>query len=147
MKMSEKHLHILLVDDDADDVELFREVIDEFKLGLRISEANNGETAFSLLRVWANEPKPDLPDLILLDLNMPKQNGLELLAEIRNTEALKVIPVIVFSSSRSAYDIQESYQRGANCYIVKPMGINELRQVIRVLNDFWFSIVEFPTKR
>lgn len=137
-----KSISILLVDDDPEDIELTMEILKMHKIKLNIIVAYDGVEAIEYL----HENLINLPDLILLDLNMPRKNGHEVLDEIKSDNNLKHIPVIILTSSKAMEDIDSSYHKGASCYISKPMGIDEFKKVVEAINNFWFSVVKFPEK-
>lgn len=137
-----KAITVLLVDDDPEDIEMTMEVLKMQKIKLDIATANDGVEAMQYL----NSNAQKLPDLILLDLNMPRKNGHEVLNEIKNNEAYRHIPVIILTSSKACEDIDASYHRGANCYISKPVGFDEFKKVVEAINNFWFSVVKYAEK-
>ena len=144
--MTQKGIDILLVEDDPGDVELTREGLQTAKMVLNLHVAENGEKALQFLtRV---EPFHDAPrpDMILLDLNMPKKNGLETLREIKADPALRSIPVVVLTTSEAEADISGCYDLGANCYITKPVSFEAFIKVVNMIEDFWFTIVKLPPK-
>lgn len=126
---------ILLVEDNATDVELIREAFKESQLPFDLSVSTNGEDA--LLRLWHSA----LPDLILLDLNLPKTGGLEILRRLKTDETRKAVPVIILTNSRSDVDVREAYKRHCNAYIQKPLEFEELVATIQALQGFWFGPV------
>lgn len=139
-------IEILMVDDSKGDVDLIREAFEEARVRNRITAANDGEIALKMLRQeppFAGVPRPDL---ILLDLNMPRMSGLELLQIVKADESLKMIPVVVLSSSQAECDIARSYELHANAYMVKPAGFEEFLQAIRSIEGFWLEFVKLPAK-
>ncbi len=142
MKLAE----ILLVEDDIGDVELTREMLSESKLKLNLNVVEDGVEAMDYLKQKGKYEDSTLPDLILLDLNMPRKDGRETLAEIKSDPALKMIPVVILTTSESDIDIIKSYTTGANCYITKPVGLEEFQKVVLSINNFWFSVVKLPPK-
>jgi chemotaxis family two-component system response regulator Rcp1 len=133
---------ILLVEDNEGDIILTKEALKEGKLKNEVSVARDGEAALEML---ANTSV--LPDLILLDINLPKLNGLEVLAAIKKDNRLKMIPVIMLSTSSAEKDILTSYNSHANCFITKPVDFTSFIDVIRTIEDFWISIVKLPRKK
>ena len=132
-KISGKQIRIVLADDDNDDRELFKEAVEEAALNINLDFAEDGRCLLNLLN---NEKH--IPDLIFLDLNMPHKNGMECLAEIRKNINLKNVPVIIYSTSSSIKDIDESYNLGANLYVKKPSSFNELKTITgKVLSLDW----------
>jgi CheY-like chemotaxis protein len=139
-----KSINILLVEDNPGDVRLTREALNENKIVNELSLAGDGEEALKFLRKengYENAPKPDL---ILLDLNLPKKDGRQVLAEIKNDEKLKRIPVIILTSSKAEEDILKMYNLHANCYITKPIDLKQFMMVIKTIEEFWFTIVKLP---
>lgn len=141
-----KPIDILLVDDNPGDVRLTLESMAECKIKNKISIANDGIEAMAFLRQQGIYAKAPRPDLILLDLNMPRKNGLETLADIKTDIKLKHIPVVVLTISDADQDILETYQHHANCYIIKPLDLDRFVKVIKSIEDFWLSIVKLPPK-
>ncbi len=139
-------MNILLVEDDEGDVELTREALEDSKLVINLHVVRDGVEAMNYLH--RKEPYIDapLPDLILLDLNMPKKSGREVLAEIKQDETLKDIPVIILTTSQVGEDILRSYHLGANCYITKPVDFNQFVKVVKNVENFWFTIVKLPSR-
>jgi len=142
--MNSEQLCILLVEDNAGDVRLTREALRDAKVHLDLHVVSDGIEAMNFLHrrgVYAKSPRPDL---ILLDLNLPKKDGREVLEEIKTNPLLKTIPVIVLTTSSSATDIDRSYQLQANCYVSKPMDLEGFLEVVRSIDGFWLSAVKFP---
>ena len=135
-------IEILLVEDNAADVRLTMEALREGKVRNRLTVARDGEEALSLLRRSPAEAPP--PDLILLDLNLPRRDGREVLAMIKDDPALKRIPVVVLTTSSAEVDILRSYELHANCYITKPVDLEQFVNVVRSIDDFWLTIVRLP---
>ena len=138
--------HVLLVEDNPADVRLTKEVLSEGKATSTLHIVADGEQALQFLRnkgAFASSPRPDL---ILLDLNLPRKDGREVLAEIKKDPVLKLIPVVILTTSRSDRDILESYNLHANCYVSKPVDLLEFMEVIRTIEDFWLSMVRLPTR-
>lgn len=135
-------VQILLVEDNEGDIILTKEALKEGKIKNNITVAKDGQAALDLL----NETD-SLPDLILLDINLPKVNGLEVLAVIKNDDRFKSIPVIMLSTSGAQNDILTSYNNYANCFITKPVDFNRFMEVVRTIEDFWVSIVKLPRKK
>jgi two-component system response regulator len=139
-------IEILLVEDNPGDVELAREGLKDGKLHITLHVVPDGDDAMAFLlqqEPYINQP---LPDLILLDLNLPGKDGREVLAEIKNHAALKHVPVVVLTSSQAEEDIIRSYQLQANCYIAKPITFKGLVKVVQAIESFWFSIVTLPRR-
>jgi len=139
-----KNVHILLVEDNEGDILLTVEALEEGRIANVIEVARDGQEAIDKLEI--DLKKNQLPDLILLDINLPKMNGHEVLERLKDTEGLKHIPVIILSTSSSEMDILKSYKNHANCFITKPVEIDEFVKAIESIEDFWFSIVKLPNQ-
>lgn len=129
--------NILLIDDDEEDFLLLRDIFKEFYSDVELQWCKDGEEALTLL-LRANDPKMPKPHIILLDLNMPKLNGREVLSEIRKSSELKHIPVVVLSNSMNKKEAVETYLLGVNSFIRKPAGYRELRDFVQVFYKYWF---------
>lgn len=143
---SQRPIEILLVEDNPGDVRLTREALKEYKMANKLHVVGDGEQAIAFLHksgAYANKPRPDV---ILLDLNLPKKDGREVLAEIKEDDLLKQIPVVILTMSQLEEDILTSYDLHANCYITKPLDIAQFIHVVKTIEDFWFSIVKLPVK-
>ena len=138
-------VEILMVEDNPGDVRLTQEALKEGRLWNHLSVARDGMEAMQYLRRLGPFAKTSPPDLILLDLNLPKKDGREVLAEIKADERLKLIPVVVLTTSRAEEDILRSYKLHANCYITKPVDFQQFASVVRSIEDFWFTVVKLPT--
>lgn len=137
-------VEILLIEDNPGDVILTKEAFATAKINNTISVARDGEVAMQILNreeKYKNTPKPDL---ILLDLNMPKKDGRDVLAEIKNNPDLRRIPVIILTSSKAERDILETYDLHANSYLVKPVTLSQFSKVVSAIENFWFTIVVLP---
>ena len=139
-----KTIDILLVEDNPADIDLTKEALEECKIANNLYIVSDGENALAFLRKESNFRDKPRPDLILLDLNLPKIDGREILEEIKNDDKLKQIPVVILTTSESKEDITEMYKLHANCYITKPVDINQFIKVVQSIGDFWFSIVKLP---
>ena len=137
-------IEILLIEDNQGDVRLTQEALRESKVQNKLHVVQDGVEAVSFLR--QEEPFADAPrpDLILLDLNLPKKDGRELLKEIKADPALKRIPVVVLTTSKAEEDVLKTYELHANCYITKPVDFDQFLKVIQVIDDFWLTIVKLP---
>lgn len=137
-------IEILLVEDSSTDIMMAREALAEAKVLNHLSVAENGEEALRFLH--RQEPFADAPrpDLILLDLNLPRKNGKEVLDEIKTDEMLKRIPVVILTTSRADKDVLESYGLHANCYISKPLDFGQFTEVVRSVEQFWLCVVTLP---
>jgi len=141
-----KLIDILVVEDNAGDARLIREVLNNDKVFSSLYMVKDGVEAMDFLRKngkYRNMPKPDL---IILDLNLPRKDGREVLGEIKNDEELKHIPIVIMTISQAEEDILKSYNLHANCYITKPIDLNQFIRVVKSIEDFWFSIVKLPPK-
>lgn len=136
---------VLLVEDDPGDVLMTREALADSKLLNELAVANDGEEAIEYLRAAADTGTPKKPDLILLDLNLPRKDGRELLAEIKQNPDLKRIPVVVLTTSEAEQDILKTYDLHANCYITKPVDLDKFVTIVKGLEEFWLSIVKLPS--
>ena len=137
-------VEILLVEDNPGDVRLTEEALKEGKVLNNIHLANDGVEAVSFLQKEGKYTDAVRPDLILLDLNLPKKDGREVLMEIKKDEALRRIPVVVLTTSRAEEDIIRTYDYHANCYITKPVDFDQFIKVIKSIEDFWLSVVKLP---
>lgn len=135
---------ILLVEDNPGDVRLTQEALKEGKVLNNLHIARDGVEAMAFLRRQDKYADAVRPDLILLDLNLPKKDGHEVLAEIKTDEGLKRIPVVILTTSEADEDILKTYDYHANCYITKPMDLNQLINVVKSIEDFWLSLVKLP---
>ncbi len=145
-KSSGNLIEILLVEDNPGDVRLMKEALKDAKVFNNLSVAGDGEEAMAFLRkegIYADTPHPDL---IMLDLNLPKKDGREVLAEIKADPELKRIPVVVITTSRAEEDIIKTYNLHANCYVTKPVDLDQFIKVVQSIEDFWLSIVKLPTR-
>jgi chemotaxis family two-component system response regulator Rcp1 len=133
---------ILLVEDNAGDVRLTREALREADVAVQLTAVPDGEEALAHLR-RAGEPRPDL---ILLDLNLPRKNGLEVLEEIKADPELCRTPVIMLTTSSSVRDVDACYQRGVNCYVVKPLELDDFERLVQAINSFWFEVARLPPR-
>lgn len=135
---------VLLVEDNPGDVELARETLARSKLHLDFSVASDGVQALEYLRGEGAPGEAGRPDLILLDLNLPRKDGRQVLEEIKSDPGLRRIPVVVLTSSDAESDILRSYDLGANCFVTKPLDLKAFQTIVQQLESFWFSIVRLP---
>ena len=142
-----KLIDILLVEDDEGDVLLTKKALTNGKIYNTLSVAKDGVEALAFLRKEGEHSGAPRPDLILLDLNMPRMDGRETLAQIKQDENLRSIPVVVLTTSDSDQDILQSYDLQANCYITKPVDLKQFTSVVRAIKDFWFTIVKLPPQQ
>ena len=139
-------IEILLVEDNPGDVELTREALDDAKVANRLHVVDDGADAVEFLfrrGKFANAPRPDI---ILLDLNLPKKDGRQVLSEIKANSDLAQIPVVVLTTSQAEEDILRAYQLHANCYITKPVDFNQFLRIVATIEEFWLSVVKLPKK-
>lgn len=139
-----KPIHILLVEDNEGDIVLTTEALEEGRISNTIAVAKDGWEAVQYLEKKGKFSGQPTPDLILLDVNLPKMNGHEVLKNIKTNPLLKHIPIIILTTSSSESDILKSYQNHANCYITKPVGLDNFLKVVASIEDFWISIVKLP---
>lgn len=137
-------INILLVEDNEGDILLTTEALEEGKISNTLKVIRDGATMLNYLKEIAENSPSELPDLILLDINLPKKNGHEVLKEVKSNKLLKHIPVIMLTTSSSEVDILKSYQEHANCYLIKPMEVSDFLKVIEKIEDFWLSLVRLP---
>jgi two-component system, chemotaxis family, response regulator Rcp1 len=135
---------VLLVEDDPADVELTQYTIAKSKVWIDLHTVGDGVEALAFLRREGKYADAPRPDLILLDLNMPRMDGREFLSELRANSHIKAIPVVVLTTSQTDEDIFKSYELGANCYITKPVGLAEFAKVVGAVEEFWFTVVRLP---
>jgi CheY-like chemotaxis protein len=138
---------LMLVEDNYGDVLLTQEAFKACKISNRLHIARDGEEALKMLRKQPPYEDQVTPDLILLDLNLPRKDGREVLAEIKGARELAKIPVVILTGSRAELDVACSYELNANCYIVKPIDFKQLQNVVNSIQDFWFSVVLLPSQR
>lgn len=137
-------IEILLVEDNPADVRLIMEALGNNKMKSHLNVAHDGVEALALLRGAPLRPKPTRFDLILLDLNLPRKNGREVLVELKHDPKLQHIPVIVLTTSEAEEDIRKAYAAHANCYVTKPVGLEPFMRVMQSIEDFWLKVVKLP---
>jgi CheY-like chemotaxis protein len=137
-------IEILLVEDNPGDVDLAREALENSKIRNTIHVVEDGVEAMDFLYRRGKHSSAPRPDLILLDLNLPKKNGREVLAQIKADGDLKRIPVVILTASKDEEDILKSYNLHANCYITKPIDFHQFVRVVKAIEDFWLTIVKLP---
>jgi CheY-like chemotaxis protein len=135
---------VLLIEDNPGDVRLTREALKEAKIAINLSIASDGVEAMKMLRQEAPYTNQPMPDLVLLDLNMPKMDGREVLRLIKTDEGLKRIPVVVLTTSAAEKDILQAYGLHANCYITKPVELDQFMEIVRSIEGFWLTVVKLP---
>jgi chemotaxis family two-component system response regulator Rcp1 len=138
-------VEILLVEDNPGDVRLTQEALKEGKVYNNLHWAKDGVEALEFLKRQGKHAKAPRPDIILLDLNLPKKDGREVLAEIKEDSRLRRIPVVVLTTSKAEEDILRTYDLHANCYITKPVDLEQFISVVRSIDDFWLSVVRLPS--
>jgi CheY-like chemotaxis protein len=139
-----KPIEILLVEDNPGDVRLTKEALKEAKVINNLTVLKDGEEALAYLRRQGPYDKAARPHLILLDLNLPRKDGREVLAQIKAEDALKRIPVVVLTTSQDEQDVLKSYNLHANCYVTKPVDLDQFIRVVQSIEDFWLGIVVLP---
>ncbi len=137
-------IEVLLVEDSPGDVRLTREAFKDAKVHINLHVAPDGAEAMAFLKREGKYANVSRPDLILLDLNLPKKDGREVLEEIKLDPALKIIPVVILTTSASEEDILKTYQLHANCYIAKPVDLDGFLKVVKSIDSFWLSVVKLP---
>jgi chemotaxis family two-component system response regulator Rcp1 len=137
-------IEVLLVEDSPGDVRLTQEAFKDAKVHINLHVASDGARAMAFLNREGEHADAPRPDLVLLDLNLPKKGGREVLQEIKESSTLKSIPVVILTTSSSEADILKSYQLHANCYITKPVGLEGFLTVVKSIDNFWLSVVKLP---
>jgi two-component system response regulator len=137
-------MELLLIEDSPGDIRLVQEALKDSRIPLNLSVAHDGVEAIEFLSHQERFTDSPRPDLIMLDLNLPRKSGREVLRQIKSDPALKNIPIIIFTTSDDERDVQSSYDLCANCYIIKPVDYYRFMDIIRVIENFWFSIVKLP---
>ncbi len=144
METTGRPIEILLVEDNPGDVRLTVEILKETKVRNNLTVAGDGNEALELLRRTGRYTHAVRPDLILLDLGLPKKDGKQVLAEIKADPVLKRIPVVILTSSKAEEDVVKSYNLYANCYVTKPVDLEQFVKVVKSVEDFWLTIVKLP---
>ncbi len=142
LRNSKDKPRILLVEDNPGDIRLTQEAFKESSLDIQMDVVTDGEMALDFLFKKGRYAEAIKPDVVLLDLNLPKKNGIEVLKEVKADETLKRIPVIVLTTSDADHDISKAYGLHANCYILKPVDFDDFAKVIRLIESFWFNAVQ-----
>ncbi|MBK7439986.1 MAG: response regulator [Bacteroidetes bacterium] len=140
-------MQILLVEDNPGDIRLTQEALKEGSIRNELHVVKDGVEAIDYLKRKGKYTNQPTPDIILLDLNLPRKDGREVLAEIKADENLKLIPVIILTTSDADLDIQKSYKLHANCFITKPVDLDQFIFIIRQIETFWFTVVKLPAKK
>ncbi len=143
---SSNMIEILLVEDNPGDVRLAQEAFHEAKILNHVSIVNDGIEALAFLHRKGKYADQPYIDLIMLDINLPRKNGLEVLTEIKEDERLRRIPVVILTTSKSEIDVLKSYDLQASCYVTKPLDFNQFIDVMHAIEDFWLSVVKLPAK-
>lgn len=138
-------IEILLVEDNPGDIRLIQEVFKDAKIHNKMQVALDGEKAMELLQKGIEQSRVYRPDLILLDLNLPRKDGREVLKEIKEDDNLKSIPVLILTTSTAEEDLMEAYNHNANCYITKPFDLDHFIRVVKTIEDFWLNSVKLPS--
>jgi chemotaxis family two-component system response regulator Rcp1 len=141
-----KDIHILLVEDNEGDIILTKEALSDAQIKNKVTVAKDGEDAIRFVNLGLTEQPELLPDLILLDINLPKVDGKEVLHYLKNNPSLRKIPVVMLTTSSSEMDVVDSYNNYANCFITKPVDFNKFFDVVRMIEDYWITIVKLPSK-
>lgn len=142
-----KPIHILLVEDNEGDIMLTTEALEEKKIANKVSVVKNGRDAIDFMLKRGKYSNESTPDLVLLDINLPLKSGHEVLKELKTNELTKQIPVIILTTSSSEEDVKKSYGNHANCFITKPVDVDDFLNAISLIEDFWFSIVKLPKNK
>lgn len=144
MNAMTRPVELLLIEDSKSDTDLTIEALNEGKIANNLNHVEDGVEAMDYLRQQGKYANAVPPDLILLDLNLPRKNGREVLAELKTDPHLRIIPVVVLTTSRAEQDILKSYELHANCYITKPVNFQQFIDVVKSIENFWLSIVTLP---
>ena len=147
MNGNSEPIEILLVEDNSGDARLAVEALKESKVHNNLHHVLDGVEAMRFLRRQEKYARVPTPDLILLDLNMPRKDGREVLAEIKEDSQLRMIPVVILTTSDAELDLIKSYDLHANAYVVKPIDLERFIEIVQAIEDFWFSIVKLPPER
>jgi len=146
MNASSKAIEILLIEDNAGDARLAREALRDAKVRNHLSWMPDGVEALAFLRREGRHAAAPRPDLILLDLNLPRKDGREVLSELKADPGLKRIPVVILTTSQAEEDVLRAYHLNANCYISKPVDLDQFMKVVKTIEDFWLTIVKLPAE-
>jgi len=142
-----KPKEVLLVEDNPGDVRLMQEAFRDANGAIHLHVASDGAEAMAFLKQKGSHVRAPRPDLILLDLNLPKMDGREVLAHIKEDQCLKTIPTVILTTSDAEADIVKSYQLQANCYLIKPVELDAFESLVKSINDFWLTRVKLPQQR
>lgn len=141
-----KPIEILLVEDNSGDARLAREALRDAKVRNNLTWISDGTEALAFLRREGKYQRAPRPDLILLDLNLPRKDGREVLTEIKADEKFRRIPVVILTTSQAEEDVLRAYHLNANCYITKPVDLDQFMKVVKTIEDFWLTIVKLPSE-
>jgi two-component system response regulator len=141
-----KPIEILLVEDNSGDARLAREALRDAKVRNNLTWISDGTEALAFLRREGKYHKAARPDLILLDLNLPRKDGREVLTEIKADDKFRRIPVVILTTSQAEEDVLRAYHLNANCYITKPVDLDQFMKVVKTIEDFWLTIVKLPSE-
>jgi CheY-like chemotaxis protein len=144
--MPARPIEVLLVEDDPGDVLMTQEAFEDYKIANNLSVVTNGEDALAYLRKEGVYAAATTPDLVLLDLNLPRRDGREVLREIKGDEVLRRIPVVILTTSDAEEDVLSSYDLHANAYVRKPVDFNQFVSAVRAIDEFFISVVRLPTR-
>ena len=144
---SPQPIEVLLVEDNPGDIRLTREALEEAKMRNRLNVVRDGEEAMEYLRREGDHGDTVRPDLVLLDLNLPKMSGMEVLEEMKSDPALRKIPVVILTTSEAEEDVIRGYELQASAYVTKPVGLDRFIEVVQAIDDFWLAVVRFPEER
>ncbi len=147
LRQTKQALDILMCEDNLGDVYIITNALQESKIAYNLHHVANGEAAMAYLQQEGDYQAVSRPDLVLLDLNLPKKPGFEVLEEIKSDPKLKAIPVIILTSSRAEQDILKSYQLYASCFVTKPFDFEEFASAIKKIENFWLDLVQLPPKK
>lgn len=142
-----KRIHVLLAEDNPGDAELTRQALASSKLSIDLAVVDDGEKALKYLRREPPYAAAEEPDLLLLDLNLPKLSGEEVLREVKRDRRLAGLPVVILTSSDAETEVSRCYAQGANCYVVKPVDFNSFLQIVTSIEQFWFSVAKLKSGR
>jgi CheY-like chemotaxis protein len=137
-------IEILIVEDDLGDVELIKESLKMSKFKVVLSHVSDGQECMEYLRKQGPYSAVKKPDVVLLDLNLPKKDGRQVLAEMKTDPVLKKIPVVILTTSDNAADINKAYALGANCFVTKPVDFDQIKKIVNEIAEFWFTVVKLP---
>ncbi|MCB0317554.1 MAG: response regulator [Bdellovibrionales bacterium] len=139
-----EEINILLVEDDPGDVKLTKRILEKSKLHLTLHVVDDGEKAIDYLKKQGEHSEASTPDLVLLDINLPKKDGMEVLKEIREDSRLTHMPVVILTTSKDQEDIAKSYKLHANCFVTKPVDLSQFTKVVQSIENFWLTVVKLP---